>query len=390
MLKFMALSRDLLGEDLYHHDWWMNTARYRLYLALPRNAWTRQGSVVDIADCPRSNWYGPDYMLRALAHEFQDGQAQWLADQVDQSKTSSPEATWLGLLWYDPDVKPVPPTGLPTLRHFTDMDIVSTRTGWSGNESLLVFKCGPYIGHKGVHEFSFDPGGGHVHPDANHFVLFGDGEWLIRDDGYRAKSTAQHNTLLVDGQGQTGEGSMWFNGASMLKPAAEPRVQTAHSTPAIDTIAGDATAAYPVGAGLKRYVRHLLFLKPDVLIVADDIETTRDADLELRFHPEQQKADQDGAALLFRGRTSLLRLETLAPDGATTAAGVLAGVGRDGEAPLSLYTVQLKTHAHRWRTATALSWSAAAGTPPHVTLETNGSRWTFTAAGRSVTLEWEK
>jgi hypothetical protein len=82
------------------------------------------------------------------------------------------------------------------LRHFEDLGIVSARSDWSGDESLLVFKCGPFLGHKAVGEFSFDPGGGHVHPDANHFVLFGAGEWLIRDDGYHAKWTGQHNTLL--------------------------------------------------------------------------------------------------------------------------------------------------------------------------------------------------
>jgi hypothetical protein len=37
---------------------------------------------VNIADCPRGHWYGPDYLLRGLAREFQDGHAQWLAQQV--------------------------------------------------------------------------------------------------------------------------------------------------------------------------------------------------------------------------------------------------------------------------------------------------------------------
>ena len=33
---------------------------------------------------------------------------------------------------------------------------------------------------------------------------------------------------------------------------------------------GDATEAYPRDLGLKRYMRHVLFVKPDVLLVCDE------------------------------------------------------------------------------------------------------------------------
>ncbi len=180
-------------------------------MALPRGSWTARSNVVDIADCPRGNWYGPDYLLRALAREYRDGHAQWLAAEVDAAGVDSPEARWLNLIWSDPSVAPRPPGGLPTMRHFEGMGVVSARSGWAGDESLVVFKCDPFIGHKAVQEFTHDPGGGHVHPDANHYLLFGAGEWLVRDDVYRAKETSQHNKLLVDGNGQLGEGRMWFD-----------------------------------------------------------------------------------------------------------------------------------------------------------------------------------
>jgi hypothetical protein len=241
MLKFMHLARTLLDVNMYDNYWWRKTAAYRQYMALPRNAWSRQNNIADIADCPRGNWYGPDYLLRCLAKEYKDEHAQWLAQEVDTANVDSPEARWLNLIWFDPTVKMTPPNDLPTLHHFNDMDIVSARSDWSGAESLVIFKCGPYIGHKAVKEFDYDPGGGHVHPDANHFVVFANGEWLIRDDGYRAKWTGQHNTLLIDGKGQLGEGQMWFNGRELLNYKALPRVIKAESNPEIDHITGDAT-----------------------------------------------------------------------------------------------------------------------------------------------------
>ena len=288
MLKFADLSRALLGVELTENDWWRNTSSYALYLALPRAAWRRDNCIVDLADCPRGHWYGPDYLLRELAHLHHDGHAQWLADQVDRAGVASAEAGWLNLLWFDPGVLAVPPDRLPTLRHFADMGIVSARSGWSGTEALVVFKCGPFLGHQATERFSYDPGGGHVHPDANHFVIFGAGEWLLRDDGYQSKRTGQHNTLLVGGHGQMGEGKQWFDGAELLASKAQPTILQVQATPLLDQWTGDATAAYAPELGLKKFVRHVLFVKPDTLIVADEILANREVDLELRFHPETE------------------------------------------------------------------------------------------------------
>ena len=81
------------------------------------------------------------------------------------------------------------------------------------------------------------------------------------------------------------------------------------STPTLDHCVGDATAAYPAELGLKRFVRHLLFVKPDVLIVLDDISTEHEADLELSFHPEE-KAVRHDAAFVAQGQHAVLRMDS--------------------------------------------------------------------------------
>ena len=389
LLKFMALAREQLGVDFYDHPWWRHTADYRLYLGLPRHAWTPDNCVVDIADCTRAGWsYGPDYLLRALGREYRDGHAQWLAAELDAVHSRGSAAPWLNLLWFDPALAPRPPADLPTLRHFSDMDLVSARSDWSGDESLVVFKCGPFIGHQAVQAFERDPGGGHVHPDANHFVLFGHGDWLIRDDGYRTKATSQHNTLLIDGRGQIGEGAMWFQGAQALAVKARPRILRADSTPALDHLAGDATEAYAANNGLQRFVRHLLFLKPDVLIVADDIALDVPHPLELRFHPEHQTTRSADGAFGFTGTNASLRIEPLTPDGVDIATGEDATTGQHEKSTPGLFSIRLRTTRQSWRNAVALSWSAAQAQPARVVLKQQGDRWTFTAAGRAVTLDW--
>jgi hypothetical protein len=387
MLKFMDSARALLGVDLYDHPWWRNTAAYGLYLMLPRKAWKRTNCIVDIADCPRGHWYGPEYLLRGLARQYRDGHAQWLAQEIDAARVAASGATWLNLLWYDPTVPPKGPESLPTLHHFQDLGIASARSDWSGDESLVVFKCGPFIGHEAVGRFAYDPGGGHVHPDANHFVFFGGGEWLVRDDGYHPKWTAQHNTLLVNGRGQLGEGAMWFRGGEALARKAKPRILRAVSTPALDECVGDAAAAYPPELGLKRFLRHLLFVKPNILIVADDIETAEDADLELRFHPEYEPVPK-GGAFLARGERAVLRIEPLATDGARVFAEPTLVPGEGPRKPTRLPGVRLAVHRSRWRTAVGLSWSAIGTEPPQIALKMVGDQWVFSAGARTITLDW--
>ena len=390
MLKFMDLAQSRLEVDLYQGAWWRQTALYAQYLSLPRQAWTRAHCIVDLADCPRGHWYGPDYLLRGLARAFQDGHAQWLARQIDEANVAAAGAPWLNLVWFDPTVAAQPPTDLPTLRHFEDMGIVSARSDWSGDESLVVLKCGPFIGHHAVQEFGTDPGGGHVHPDANHFVVFGAGEWLVRDDGYRGKWTSHHNTLLVEGQGQLGEGKMWFDGSQALRLKARPRIVRAESTPECDRLVGDATEAYPAALGVRRYVRHLLYLKPDVLIVCDNITLDQPRDLELRFHPESRANAREGRAFFFQTKRSTLRLDPLTPDQVSLSVEDLAAADRHGGKSDTLFTVRLGKKAQSWRNAVALSWSKAGTPPKKVSLKADGESWQFSAGDRDLKLDWRE
>jgi hypothetical protein len=387
MLKFMHLAKDLLDTDFYDTSWWKNTARYSLYLTLPRSSWSRYNSAVDLADSPRHHWYGPDHILRHLAATYGDGYAQWLADQIDTANVESSNAQWLNLIWYDPTVAIRPPQTLATLRQFADMGIVSTRTGWTGDENLVVFKCGPFIGHKAVMEFSHDPGGGHSHPDAGHFSLFANGEWLIRDDGIGSKWTSRHNTLLLDGTGQLGEGGDGFIAKDYLATRARPRILAAVSTSQYDHIAGDATQAYPRSLGLKRFVRHLLFVKPDVLLVLDDVLCESEREMELRFHPESAICETAGGSSVIVGQRTTFDMELLTPQGVTVRTERLAA--KDAKTKAEPVVIRYSRTGRQWRNAVALSWSGVQKKPRTVTMQTTGDTSKFLIDGKTITFDWE-
>jgi len=386
LLKFWHLAAELAGESPAS-AWWKKTAAYRQYLALPRNAWKEGNTAVDIADSLRQDEYGADHILYRLAALNRDPHAQWLAAELRRARVTNSVPQWLDLLWFDPSVTEQGPAGLPTLRHFEDMGIVSARSGWSGDESLVVFKCGPPAGHYATDKLSYDLGLGHVHPDANHFTIFGCGEWLLRDDGYAWKDTGQHNTLLIDGKGQVGEGSAWFNagGLNASRVKVHPRVVAAVSSESLDEISGDAAAMYPPVLGLKRYLRRLYFLKPDVLIVADDIETDAPRRLELRFHPEYPCEKREDGSFLARGPRASLRIELMTKDGVEATAGEIDGRDRDGK-PMPMHTVRMVATRSAWKNVVAFSWSANGAEPVRLTQERAGEEWVFRAGARSIGL----
>ena len=376
LLKFWSLSADLFGEDL-RSAWWKRTSLYRIYLGLPVNALTAKSTIVDIADSERQDYYGPDYLLFDLARRFRDGRAQWLGLELEKRHLTVNVAPFLNLLWFDPTVSATPLNDLPTMHHFDDIGIVAARSDWSGNESLVVFKCGPPAGHAELEKgFTTNPGLGHVHPDANHFLVFANGKWVIQDDGYRWKETGQHNTLLVDGNGQDGEHNHWFGRKLPLPVKGEPTILAAESTPTFDFFAGDATGAYKPETGLRHFVRRVIFWKPSIVLVLDDIETDHARDLELRFHPADAKAAQ---------------IVDLTPDQVTTNEGIVQGKNRDGQ-PFP-HMVAMRRNAAKWRNVVAISWNNSNGTAsqaaPSVTMTAKGDDLLFQSGANAIGFSWK-
>ncbi|MGA2501096.1 MAG: DUF4962 domain-containing protein [Tepidisphaeraceae bacterium] len=318
MLKFMDLARDLLGEEMFKDNaWFRHTADFRLYSMLPRGGWSRRASLMTFADGPRYDWYGPDYLLRKLAAEYRDGHAQWLANELDHAQLCSTEASFLNLIWVDPALKAVSPADLPTFKHFEDMGLVFMRSGWDGQESLLAFKCGPTLGHDALKRYSYDPGSGHVHPDAGAIQLFAHGDWLIVDDGYSAKHTEYQNTVTVNGIGQTGEGKAWFDSTRLLKEKRGAKILYARPGKEFDYVIGDVAPAYEPAAGLARFVRHVVYWRPDIWVLIDELATREPAEFTLFFHADEPFQGAGGGNVFdVKGRNGALRLVALAPESA--------------------------------------------------------------------------
>lgn len=142
------------GPNHFDAPFLRNTFAYRLYQCAPN--WEENIGFGDVHDKRSSHSVSAYYKI---ASEYGDGQAQWLGDMVRdkflfreayQSKIFPgilPEA-FLELIWFNPDIAPQSPEGLPLTRHFEDLGLVVMRSGWDVDATHLSFKSSPPGGHK--------------------------------------------------------------------------------------------------------------------------------------------------------------------------------------------------------------------------------------------------
>ncbi len=284
------------GENLY--QWGeRESGRWYLHLSLPGSAPDRNAFPWG-DNSARFDVHGPVHTLLAYAKRFRDPLIQGLAMNFWRKKIgANGYLTWMDLLHYDPSVPEQTPqeANEPTSRHFTDQDLICARSAWNDDLGTAVsFICGPYQGHRLMGSQAGDLGGAHCHADTASLQLYGRGEFLLCDPGYeKIKRTDHHNTVLVDGHGQLGAGIKWFDVNRVQHFADSTKIQVRSfkdkdkdQGQAVGWV-GDAAEIYRPEAGLKKFLRHVLFIRPDVLIVFDDLEAERDVVFSQLWHAER-------------------------------------------------------------------------------------------------------
>ena len=273
-LRFLEALKTTGTADYYpRYNWFKQTTYFPIYFSLPGQ---RKG-FINFSDCcesrPESRWQAA-FLPYLAASAYRNGQFQDYANQVAASQPY--KFSWMDFIAYDPTVPPVDFHQLAPGKHFDDSGFVVMRSGWDENATVVGFRCGPAPGHRNQNDprrlerRGFGPG--HQHPDINSFSIFSHGKWLAIDPGYvHMKTTGEHNTVLVNGHGQAGAGSEWLDYMAFENRLPAPAILHAESTPEYDYAIGDAGNIYIDEAGLAGFRRHLLYLKPGVVVVADDL-----------------------------------------------------------------------------------------------------------------------
>jgi hypothetical protein len=245
-----ALRRLSRGEiDLFKHPALKVTGDFPLMLTTPA------GRIYNFNDNDPKLGGSCAEALAMLAVEHRRG--DWMAIAREAASDSL-----LFLACDDPLVASEWPS--KTVGVFPRTGVVTFRSGWQRSDAFVGFKSGP-------------SNVGHSHLDANSFVLEAQGQPLLTDQAYwpqahflgffdsarhrwnfDGQATVGHSTLLVDGQGQT-----WGE-------HCRARIVEARDERRFAAVTGDASLCYP--GLLRKFVRTLLFLKPDTLIIRDVIQ----------------------------------------------------------------------------------------------------------------------
>lgn len=242
----------------------------------------------------------PTRLLLWEAKRYQDPVVQGIAQRL--SRAASIHA--FDLLWLDETVEPADPfEEVPAAQYYDDIETVFARTSWDDDASFVALVSRPLGGrlYAELCDHYTIGGTGHNHPAQGHFVLFGRGEVLAHDPGYTyEKKTGNHNTILVDGEGQYGDGEMW--------PAPKPGRATitgfVHEGP-VTIIAADPTSAYPEELGLERFERIFVLVGPDLAVVCDRLAADQPRRFSWLLQHIGEVEEIEGGWTVTRGGASL-------------------------------------------------------------------------------------
>lgn len=343
-LRYLEASKTAGHHDYYpRYEWLQRTGLFPIHFSLPG----APAEMVNFSDSGQND-YVASFLLYLPAAAYRNGRWQ---DYGNRTRNSLPyKFSWMDFIAYDPTVQPEDFTALPTFHHFTDNGFVTMRSGWSAGDTLVAFHCGPGPGHRNqadprrLERRGFGPG--HGHPDANSFCLFARGQWLVLDPGYvRQKWTRDENTILVNGRGQAGEGEVWLDYMAFQNREPAPRILRAETHPDFDYVIGDAGNVYVNEAGLGHFRRHLLFLKPDTLVVLDDVGLRTAGRVDWRLHAYE--AISRAAPGEFEMRREGVRLAVRALRPANQEAQIETRPLRASETSGTVVTLNLAAHVAR-------------------------------------------
>ncbi len=276
-LRFLEGAQTSGYHDYFpEYDWLKKTGRFPIHFSVPDNL-TR---VINFGDCGTDR-YIPTNLLYLPASKYKDGVVQDFALKIQA--TESHKLSWFDFLTFDAAIKPVDYRSVEKeFHHFDDHGFVTMRSSWEKDAALVGFRCGPAPGHanqaKPERLANRGYGPGHQHPDINSFVIYANGTWLAIDPGYiMLKETRNHNTILVNGHGQAGAGGKWLDYLTFQNRDPAPKITFTESTPIYDYVIGNAGNIYVDEAGLEYFERQLMFIKPDIIIIADRLKTGKDS-----------------------------------------------------------------------------------------------------------------
>lgn len=291
--------RQLTGFDLWQRPFFNQVRHFFFYCTANHGEIRPFGDSAETGGPGVGGGSGYAELMAFHAQRFEDPVIGWWVNQIPGVRPGG--RSYWSLLHEDrlPSKKP---EGLPNSRAFRGV-------GWAGlhsdvaspeNDTCLIFKSSPYGSVS------------HSHADQNAFAIMKGGRALAIPSGYYGpsygkphhsewtRSTKANNCILVDGEGQA------------VRVSDGGRILGFEDRPGHTYVAGDATPAYQ--DRLTRWVRHILFLRPGLFLMLDEIEAPRPATFQWMLHAFD-RMEVTGQRVISRRGPAVLEVTLAAVNG---------------------------------------------------------------------------
>ena len=372
-----------LGTKYLKHPFFGNAPLFRIHTLTPG----LKGSF-PFGDGGGFGGYNNFLYKGCAVHRLADAQAA-----LRRFNALNPDAfdfAWFSLVWLDPTLAGGSLEKLPKSRFFPDLGLLLVRDGWEADDVGAMFKCGPYGGYKlneyrNARKFHY-VNVAHDDPDVNSFLLYARGALLAETSRYsKKKLTASHNTILVNGKGQRGEGQGWTQplGRGNKDMTTLGVVTALKDAGEVVAVEGAGRGAYP---DLTRYRRTFLWVRGAYLLILDDIRADKDVELTWLVQAPQLEPLK-GARHHYALRKGKTACEFQVLSRPPLKAAVATSTADNRGKPLGWRQLQLKGTGRRFRVVSAYdAWSrgrldvSLSGTDgaPTVTVRTRGVADTWT------------
>jgi len=288
--------RAAMGVDAYRKPYFSRVGYYPMYL---QPVSTAGGGFGDQAGHRTSRHNRR--LMTTLAAQSGNGHWQWYVNALGGPDSEGGYVGFVrGVL---PEIEPKPPVDLPSSRVFrgTGQAMLNAILLDAGQNVQVIFKSSPF----GLQS--------HGYESNNSFLLYAFGERLLIRTGQRDIHGSKHHYQWM--HHTKSQNNITIDGQSQVKHAArtQGRIAEFQTSDAFDYVCGQAGGCY--GDLASRFDRHILFVKPELVVVFDRLETPKPATFQWHLHA-LEKMDVNGQeSILVKGDKARCRVSFLVPQG---------------------------------------------------------------------------
>ena len=286
LLNIPTIIKNYTGFDfIRQHPWYIQNPSWLVYALPPGSSGDGFGDNSELLLSPGEEFLAWSDALSKLSG---NGMASWYAQQIAKKEhlkvADSEMLQWFRIRYLRgiPAPKPDKTETWPQSRAFFGNGLAELHSNLTDvdNDLFVPMRSSPFGSY------------GHMLADQNTFNVVAGGKRLFFRSGYKVamddphrllwyKHTRGQNGILVDNQGQPFDVESYGYIARFLDGKS------------LSYAVGDASSAYKSDsenqdAGVKKFRRHLLLLKPDILVVYDELEAKQPVNWSWLIHSPQK------------------------------------------------------------------------------------------------------